>query len=203
MFVTTSRWLVLVCLGRVGALLTGGREVRHVVGTRVGAPFLGRKGRGSCTQWRSVPGEEGSEQPMIRLPQVPPSKYKDVNAKVPPREGWVMATRALRGEYDPDDPGADTERSSALLSALVDDYPTLYSFTAVGKVGDDISPDEFRDALVERVRPDVENVVDSTWTPRLGGRFASVQIHCIVHSPQAVQRVFDTLNAADRVTMTF
>lgn len=129
-------------------------------------------------------------------------KHKDVVADVPPREGWVIATRALRGEYDPDDPDTDNEQAS-LLPALIDGYPAVYSFKAVGKLDGEISADDFVDQLVEIVTDYVEDVVETRWTPRLNGKFASVQIDCLVESPQVVQDVFERLNAVDRVTMSF
>ncbi|KAJ8606030.1 hypothetical protein CTAYLR_010782 [Chrysophaeum taylorii] len=135
----------------------------------------------------------------------PRPKHRDYIAKVPPREGFVMATRALRGEYDPADPLTDTERSQSLLSALIDGYPTLYSFKAVGRVDGETTPDDLCDSLARTVKNecDVNDVIACRWTPRLGGRFASVQLDCVVPSPEVVQQVFDKLNDDTRVKMTF
>lgn len=168
--------------------------------------FAGAEGtnENQCVQGEVAKGNDQLAESQAAT-QRRSTKHKDVLAKVPPRTGWVMATRALRGEYDPDDANDDTERSSsALLSALVKEYPALYSFKAVGRL-DGISADDFCDTLSSLIRAEkgVEDVVDTRWTQRLGGRFASVQIDCIVRSPEAVQQVFDKLNAEERVTMTF
>lgn len=112
-------------------------------------------------------------------------QHKDVIAKDKPREGWIMATRALRGEYDPPEPEADTERSS-LLGALVE-YPTTYGFTAVGKL-DGSSPNDFRRALARTLQDECGILdVESTCTERLNGRFASVHLTCRVDSPDTVR----------------
>lgn len=116
-----------------------------------------------------------------------------------------MATRALRGEYSPEDPTKDNERSStALLSALVHTFPTRFSFKAVCSL-DQLSADDVCDALVKSIRDDsdVDDVVDVRLKTRSGGRFASVAIECIVPSPEVIQDVYDLLNAEPVVTMTF
>lgn len=195
--------LIVVCASTCALVVPsyGGSSAR----TRHCAGAEGTDENPCAAQGEVAKGHDELAEAQLATTQRRSTKHKDVLAKVPPRNGWVMATRALRGEYDPEDANEDTERSSsALLSALVKEYPALYSFKAVGRL-DGISADDFCNTLSSLIRAEkgVEDVVDTRWTQRLGGRFASVQIDCIVRSPQAVQEVFDTLNAEERVTMTF
>ena len=138
-----------------------------------------------------------------------PKKHKDPASKDGEAltDRFLMAARALRGEFDPSDPTADTEDGEGLLSALVDAYPTPYSFTAVGKLdGDDASSQSLVDSLVSTIQStigaDVGVYVESC-TPRLNGRFASVKLTATVSSPEQVADVFAALKADARVSMTF
>lgn len=136
----------------------------------------------------------------------PPPKHRDpVGNTEALTDRFVMAARALRGEYDPEDASEDTEQNS-LLSALVDGYPASYTFTAVGKPAssdaDGIAA--LVDELVRTVSAACDGAfVDATVTPRLGGKFASVKLDTTVQSPEVVPEVLARLKADSRITMVF
>ena len=135
----------------------------------------------------------------------PPPKHRDPVANSGAlTDRFVMAARALRGEYDPAEAAADTEEESKLLGALVDAYPAPYSFTAVGKPK---TPGDYRDladGLVRTVSAACDGAfVEYAVTPRLGGKFASVKLDTTVLGPEMVAAVIDALKADDRVTMAF
>lgn len=148
------------------------------------------------------------DEPKIIDMTKPPPKHRDpIGNEDALSDRFLMAARALRGEFDPSDPTADTEDGEGLLSALVDAYPTPYSFTAVGKLdGDDASSQSLVDSLVSTIQStigaDVGVYVESC-TPRLNGRFASVKLTATVSSPEQVADVFAALKADARVSMTF
>jgi len=117
---------------------------------------------------------------------------------------FLMAARALRGEFDPEDPDEDTDENSQLLHALVEEFPSLFSFTAVGKSGDD----ETRQELVEKLTTVVSHECDGAFvrvqvTERLGGRFASVRLTTTVQNPDMIQSVLEELRSVDKVKMAF
>lgn len=136
----------------------------------------------------------------------PPPKHRDPDpscGEADLTDRFLVAARALRGEYDPEDASDDTEANSNLLAALVEEYPAPYSFTAVGRVdagGDDAA---LVAALAALVRKECGGADVESATPRLGGKFVSVRLRATVESPDTIRRVFDALRADARVKMAF
>ena len=137
-----------------------------------------------------------------------PKKHKDPVSKegeAPLTDRFLMAARALRGEFDPDESNNDTEENSQLLGAIIENYPAPFSFTAVGRSGgDDEGVRSLVDALTKVVSDSCDGAfVDVVATPRIGGKFASVRLTTDVQSPEMIQRVFAELRAVEAVKMAF
>ena len=137
-----------------------------------------------------------------------PKKHKDPVSKegeAPLTDRFLMAARALRGEFDPDESNNDTEENSQLLGAIIENYPAPFSFTAVGRSGgNDEGVRSLVDALTKVVSDSCDGAfVDVVATPRIGGKFASVRLTTDVQSPEMIQRVFAELRAVEAVKMAF
>ena len=137
-----------------------------------------------------------------------PKKHKDPVSKegeAPLTDRFLMAARALRGEFDPDESNNDTEENSQLLGAIIETYPAPFSFTAVGRSGgNDEGVRSLVDALTKVVSDSCDGAfVDVVATPRIGGKFASVRLTTDVQSPEMIQRVFAELRAVEAVKMAF
>ena len=137
-----------------------------------------------------------------------PKKHKDPVSKegeAPLTDRFLMAARALRGEFDPEESNNDTEENSQLLGAIIENYPAPFSFTAVGRSGgDDEGVRSLVDALTKVVSDSCDGAfVDVVATPRIGGKFASVRLTTDVQSPEMIQRVFAELRAVEAVKMAF
>ena len=135
-------------------------------------------------------------------------KHKDPASKegeAPLTDRFLMAARALRGEFDPEATDDDTEENSQLLGAIIENYPAPFSFTAVGRSGgDDEGVRSLVDALTKVVSDSCDGAfVDVVATPRIGGKFASVRLTTDVQSPEMIQRVFAELRAVEAVKMAF
>lgn len=118
--------------------------------------------------------------------------------------GFLMKTRALRGEYDPDDRSIDNERSGQIILSALGDFPMRYKFTAVGKVPDGNNPDALVESLVDVVRTESgDDDVDYVVTPRLNGRYLSVRLECQVQSSAMVQLVLEKLQSQADISMAF
>jgi len=137
-----------------------------------------------------------------------PKKHKDPVSKegeAPLTDRFLMAARALRGEFDPEESNNDTEENSQLLGAIIENYPAPFSFTAVGRSGgNDEGVRSLVDALTKVVSDSCDGAfVDVVATPRIGGKFASVRLTTDVQSPEMIQRVFAELRAVEAVKMAF
>ena len=112
--------------------------------------------------------------------------------EAPLTDRFLMAARALRGEFDPEATDDDTEENSQLLGAIIETYPAPFSFTAVGRSGGN---DEGVRSLVDALtKVDVRVAVTALATaaqlvadvvatsPRIGGKFASVRLTTDVQS---------------------
>ena len=137
-----------------------------------------------------------------------PKKHKDPASKegeAPLTDRFLMAARALRGEFDPEESNNDTEENSQLLGAIIENYPAPFSFTAVGRSGgNDEGVRSLVDALTKVVSDSCDGAfVDVVATPRIGGKFASVRLTTDVQSPEMIQRVFAELRAVEAVKMAF
>ena len=137
-----------------------------------------------------------------------PKKHKDPASKegeAPLTDRFLMAARALRGEFDPEATDDDTEENSQLLGAIIETYPAPFSFTAVGRSGgNDEGVRSLVDALTKVVSDSCDGAfVDVVATPRIGGKFASVRLTTDVQSPEMIQRVFAELRAVEAVKMAF
>ena len=136
-----------------------------------------------------------------------PKKHKDPASKDGEAltDRFLMAARALRGEFDPEATDDDTEENSQLLGAIIENYPAPFSFTAVGRSGgDDEGVRSLVDALTKVVSDSCDGAfVDVVATPRIGGKFASVRLTTDVQSPEMIQRVFAELRAVEAVKMAF
>ena len=136
-----------------------------------------------------------------------PKKHKDPASKDGEAltDRFLMAARALRGEFDPEATDDDTEENSQLLGAIIETYPAPFSFTAVGRSGgDDEGVRSLVDALTKVVSDSCDGAfVDVVATPRIGGKFASVRLTTDVQSPEMIQRVFAELRAVEAVKMAF
>ena len=136
-----------------------------------------------------------------------PKKHKDPASKDGEAltDRFLMAARALRGEFDPEATDDDTEENSQLLGAIIETYPAPFSFTAVGRSGgNDEGVRLLVDALTKVVSDSCDGAfVDVVATPRIGGKFASVRLTTDVQSPEMIQRVFAELRAVEAVKMAF
>jgi putative lipoic acid-binding regulatory protein len=136
-----------------------------------------------------------------------PKKHKDPASKDGEAltDRFLMAARALRGEFDPEETDDDTEENSQLLGAIIENYPAPFSFTAVGRSGgNDEGVRLLVDALTKVVSDSCEGAfVDVVATPRIGGKFASVRLTTDVQSPEMINRVFAELRAVEAVKMAF
>ena len=136
-----------------------------------------------------------------------PKKHKDPASKDGEAltDRFLMAARALRGEFDPEATDDDTEENSQLLGAIIENYPAPFSFTAVGRSGgNDEGVRSLVDALTKVVSDSCDGAfVDVVATPRIGGKFASVRLTTDVQSPEMIQRVFAELRAVEAVKMAF
>ena len=136
-----------------------------------------------------------------------PKKHKDPASKDGEAltDRFLMAARALRGEFDPEATDDDTEENSQLLGAIIENYPAPFSFTAVGRSGgNDEGVRLLVDALTKVVSDSCDGAfVDVVATPRIGGKFASVRLTTDVQSPEMIQRVFAELRAVEAVKMAF
>ena len=162
---------------------------------------------------RRYAADDGDEK-IINYEDLPelgacePKKHKDPVSKegeAPLTDRFLMAARALRGEFDPDESNNDTEENSQLLGAIIENYPAPFSFTAVGRSGgDDEGVRSLVDALTKVVSDSCDGAfVDVVATPRIGGKFASVRLTTDVQSPEMIQRVFAELRAVEAVKMAF
>lgn len=162
---------------------------------------------------RRYAADDGDEK-IINYEDLPelgacePKKHKDPVSKegeAPLTDRFLMAARALRGEFDPDESNNDTEENSQLLGAIIENYPAPFSFTAVGRSGgNDEGVRSLVDALTKVVSDSCDGAfVDVVATPRIGGKFASVRLTTDVQSPEMIQRVFAELRAVEAVKMAF
>ena len=162
---------------------------------------------------RRYAADDGDEK-IINYEDLPelgacePKKHKDPVSKegeAPLTDRFLMAARALRGEFDPDESNNDTEENSQLLGAIIENYPAPFSFTAVGRSGgNDEGVRLLVDALTKVVSDSCDGAfVDVVATPRIGGKFASVRLTTDVQSPEMIQRVFAELRAVEAVKMAF
>ena len=162
---------------------------------------------------RRYAADDGDEK-IINYEDLPelgacePKKHKDPVSKegeAPLTDRFLMAARALRGEFDPEESNNDTEENSQLLGAIIENYPAPFSFTAVGRSGgDDEGVRSLVDALTKVVSDSCDGAfVDVVATPRIGGKFASVRLTTDVQSPEMIQRVFAELRAVEAVKMAF
>ena len=162
---------------------------------------------------RRYAADDGDEK-IINYEDLPelgacePKKHKDPVSKegeAPLTDRFLMAARALRGEFDPEESNNDTEENSQLLGAIIETYPAPFSFTAVGRSGgDDEGVRSLVDALTKVVSDSCDGAfVDVVATPRIGGKFASVRLTTDVQSPEMIQRVFAELRAVEAVKMAF
>ena len=162
---------------------------------------------------RRYAADDGDEK-IINYEDLPelgacePKKHKDPVSKegeAPLTDRFLMAARALRGEFDPEESNNDTEENSQLLGAIIENYPAPFSFTAVGRSGgDDEGVRLLVDALTKVVSDSCDGAfVDVVATPRIGGKFASVRLTTDVQSPEMIQRVFAELRAVEAVKMAF
>lgn len=162
---------------------------------------------------RRYAADDGDEK-IINYEDLPelgacePKKHKDPVSKegeAPLTDRFLMAARALRGEFDPDESNNDTEENSQLLGAIIETYPAPFSFTAVGRSGgNDEGVRSLVDALTKVVSDSCDGAfVDVVATPRIGGKFASVRLTTDVQSPEMIQRVFAELRAVEAVKMAF
>ena len=158
---------------------------------------------------------EDDDEKIINIEDLPelgacgePKKHKDPVSKegeAPLTDRFLMAARALRGEFDPEETNDDTEENSQLLGAIIETYPAPFSFTAVGRSGgNDEGVRLLVDALTKVVSDSCDGAfVDVVATPRIGGKFASVRLTTDVQSPEMIQRVFAELRAVEAVKMAF
>ena len=162
---------------------------------------------------RRYAADDGDEK-IINYEDLPelgacePKKHKDPVSKegeAPLTDRFLMAARALRGEFDPEESNNDTEENSQLLGAIIENYPAPFSFTAVGRSGgNDEGVRLLVDALTKVVSDSCDGAfVDVVATPRIGGKFASVRLTTDVQSPEMIQRVFAELRAVEAVKMAF
>lgn len=162
---------------------------------------------------RRYAADDGDEK-IINYEDLPelgacePKKHKDPASKegeAPLTDRFLMAARALRGEFDPEATDDDTEENSQLLGAIIETYPAPFSFTAVGRSGgNDEGVRSLVDALTKVVSDSCDGAfVDVVATPRIGGKFASVRLTTDVQSPEMIQRVFAELRAVEAVKMAF
>ena len=162
---------------------------------------------------RRYAADDGDEK-IINYEDLPelgacePKKHKDPVSKegeAPLTDRFLMAARALRGEFDPDESNNDTEENSQLLGAIIENYPAPFSFTAGGRSGgNDEGVRSLVDALTKVVSDSCDGAfVDVVATPRIGGKFASVRLTTDVQSPEMIQRVFAELRAVEAVKMAF
>ena len=161
---------------------------------------------------RRYAADDGDEK-IINYEDLPelgacePKKHKDPASKDGEAltDRFLMAARALRGEFDPEATDDDTEENSQLLGAIIENYPAPFSFTAVGRSGgDDEGVRSLVDALTKVVSDSCDGAfVDVVATPRIGGKFASVRLTTDVQSPEMIQRVFAELRAVEAVKMAF
>lgn len=162
---------------------------------------------------RRYAADDGDEK-IINYEDLPelgacePKKHKDPVSKegeAPLTDRFLMAARALRGEFDPEESNNDTEENSQLLGAIIENYPAPFSFTAVGRSGgNDEGVRSLVDALTKVVSDSCDGAfVDVVATPRIGGKFASVRLTTDVQSPEMIQRVFAELRAVEAVKMAF
>lgn len=162
---------------------------------------------------RRYAADDGDEK-IINYEDLPelgacePKKHKDPVSKegeAPLTDRFLMAARALRGEFDPEESNNDTEENSQLLGAIIETYPAPFSFTAVGRSGgNDEGVRSLVDALTKVVSDSCDGAfVDVVATPRIGGKFASVRLTTDVQSPEMIQRVFAELRAVEAVKMAF
>ena len=161
---------------------------------------------------RRYAADDGDEK-IINYEDLPelgacePKKHKDPASKDGEAltDRFLMAARALRGEFDPEESNNDTEENSQLLGAIIETYPAPFSFTAVGRSGgNDEGVRSLVDALTKVVSDSCDGAfVDVVATPRIGGKFASVRLTTDVQSPEMIQRVFAELRAVEAVKMAF
>ena len=161
---------------------------------------------------RRYAADDGDEK-IINYEDLPelgacePKKHKDPASKDGEAltDRFLMAARALRGEFDPEATDDDTEENSQLLGAIIENYPAPFSFTAVGRSGgNDEGVRLLVDALTKVVSDSCDGAfVDVVATPRIGGKFASVRLTTDVQSPEMIQRVFAELRAVEAVKMAF
>jgi putative lipoic acid-binding regulatory protein len=161
---------------------------------------------------RRYAADDGDEK-IINYEDLPelgacePKKHKDPASKDGEAltDRFLMAARALRGEFDPEATDDDTEENSQLLGAIIETYPAPFSFTAVGRSGgNDEGVRSLVDALTKVVSDSCDGAfVDVVATPRIGGKFASVRLTTDVQSPEMIQRVFAELRAVEAVKMAF
>jgi putative lipoic acid-binding regulatory protein len=133
------------------------------------------------------------------------AKHQDpVGANLTDR--FIMSARALRGEFDPEDPttDTDTDENSGLLTALVDEFPTSYEFTTVAKVrSDEDACRELVESLVKVISHQCNGAfVNAKVVPRTAG-FSSIKLTSTVQSAEMIKNVYDALRADDRLKMVY
>ena len=215
-----SRWLKLLvwCSPvKVLSLLPPRAAPRVAADGRPGAMrTLAADGRSAAlrTPSRRYAADDDDDEKIINIEDLPelgacgePKKHKDPASKDGEAltDRFLMAARALRGEFDPEATDDDTEENSQLLGAIIENYPAPFSFTAVGRSGgNDEGVRLLVDALTKVVSDSCDGAfVDVVATPRIGGKFASVRLTTDVQSPEMIQRVFAELRAVEAVKMAF
>ena len=98
------------------------------------------------TPSRRYAADDDDDEKIINIEDLPelgacgePKKHKDPASKDGEAltDRFLMAARALRGEFGPEATDDDTEENSQLLGAIIETYPAPFSFTAVGRSDDD------------------------------------------------------------------
>ena len=118
-----------------------------------------------------------------------------------------VATRALRGDFDPPKTVENTERSSGLLLDSLLQWPCIYDFQFVLKTsGSSASPGVLAEEMRRKVSEVCEVEVDEekcSVKERKGGKYVSVTVPALVRYPVLIQRVFASLEGDDRILMKY
>lgn len=114
-----------------------------------------------------------------------------------------VAVRALRGDFDPPEGTANTDREQGLLLSSLVQFPHLHTFNAVAK---GVNRDAFASRVVGiiarqcQVPPDD---VKSKVSDRMGGKYVSVAATCMVRAPEIVHAVLAEIGSVESVVMRY
>ena len=150
--------------------------------------------------------DDENEEPEV-IQKISTIKIDDGGSDLTDR--FKYKVQALMGNFDPPDASQDTEDTAGNILGAMLQFPTTYTFHAVGKheVDDDLAQQAFVQAVQAIVRQgaglrDDDTSLQVEVVPR-SSRFVKVSITVMVESGSMVSEIYEELGALSDCVMQF